>query len=49
MSLQLQQKTHLKVLQHLTVVAPYVNEQLAEIKEHNPLRDDNWITREHNL
>jgi hypothetical protein len=26
-----------------------VNEHLTEIKEYNPLRDENWITREHNL
>jgi Family of unknown function (DUF6467) len=27
--------THLKVLQHLAIIAPYINEHLDEIREHN--------------
>jgi hypothetical protein len=32
MSLELRQKVHLKVLQHIVLVAPYVNEHLDEIR-----------------
>jgi Domain of unknown function (DUF4218) len=47
--LELRQKTYLKVLQQLAVVAPYVNEHLAVIRENNPLKDEIWVINEHNL
>jgi Domain of unknown function (DUF4216)/Domain of unknown function (DUF4218) len=47
--LELRQKAYLKVLQQLAVVAPYVNEHLAVIRENNPLKDEIWVINEHNL
>jgi Domain of unknown function (DUF4218) len=47
--LELRQKTYLKVLQHLAVVAPYVNEHLAVIRENNPFKGEIWVINKHNL
>jgi len=44
----LQQKAHLKILQHLADVAPYVIKHLAELREQNPWKGENWILNEHN-
>jgi Domain of unknown function (DUF4218) len=38
--LELRQKAYLNVLQQLAIVAPYVNEHLAVIRENNPLKDE---------
>jgi Domain of unknown function (DUF4218) len=37
---ELHQKTYLKVQQHLAVVAPYVNEHLAIIRENNHFKGE---------
>jgi Domain of unknown function (DUF4218) len=47
--LELRQKAYLKVLQQLVVMAPYVNEHLAVIRENNHLKGEIWIMNEHNL
>jgi Domain of unknown function (DUF4218) len=47
--LELRQKTYLKVLQQLVVMAPYVNEHLAVIRENNLLKGEIWVMNEHNL
>jgi Domain of unknown function (DUF4216)/Domain of unknown function (DUF4218) len=47
--LELRQKTYLKVLQHLAIVAPYVNEHLAVIRENIHFKGEIWIINEHIL
>jgi hypothetical protein len=42
-------KIYLKVLQHLIVVAPYVNEHLTNLRENNPFKGETWVINEHNL
>jgi hypothetical protein len=47
--LELRQKAYIKVLQHLVVVAPYVNEHLAVIRENNSFKGEIWVINKHNL
>jgi Domain of unknown function (DUF4218) len=47
--LELRQKVYLKVLQHLSLVAPSVNEHLAYLRENNPFKGEIWVINEHNL
>jgi Domain of unknown function (DUF4218) len=47
--LELRQKTYLKVLQHLAVVAPYVNELLTNLRENNPFKGEISVINEHNI
>jgi Domain of unknown function (DUF4218)/Domain of unknown function (DUF4216) len=46
--LHMREKAHLKVLHHLAVVAPYVDEHLNELRQHNPSATEIWINKEHN-
>jgi Domain of unknown function (DUF4218) len=46
--LQRREKTHLKVLEHLAEVTPYVNNHMVELREQNPLKDEEWVRNEHN-
>lgn len=39
---------HLKILQHLADVSPYVVRHLTELREKNPSRSESWVTNEHN-
>ncbi|XP_056688175.1 uncharacterized protein [Spinacia oleracea] len=41
-------KAHLYVLQHLSKVQPYIDDHMAYLKEKNPLKDDQWLAKEHN-
>jgi Domain of unknown function (DUF4218) len=45
MRFEMRHKAHLKVLQHLVVVAPYVTEHLDYIQKQNPSRDENYVIR----
>jgi Domain of unknown function (DUF4218) len=47
-SLQRREKAHLKVLEHLAEVTPYVNDHMVELREQNPLKDEGWVRNEHN-
>ena len=42
------QTAHLKILQHIADVNPYVVRHLTEIRARNPLRSEGWVTKEHN-
>ncbi|XP_023756442.3 uncharacterized protein LOC111904991 [Lactuca sativa] len=39
---------HFTVLQHMTVVAPYINEHKLLLKANNKNKNDRWLTTEHN-
>jgi hypothetical protein len=42
------EQAHLKVLQHLAVVSPYVDAHLAELRDLNPSETEVWIHSTHN-
>jgi hypothetical protein len=44
--LKRREKIHLKVLEHLAT--SYVNDHMVELREQNPLKDEGWVSNEHN-
>ncbi|XP_019184592.1 PREDICTED: uncharacterized protein LOC109179541 [Ipomoea nil] len=46
--LQLRNKAHNLVLQHLSEVHPYLDQHMSLIREQNPLKGERWVTIEHN-
>ncbi|XP_074336175.1 uncharacterized protein LOC141673340 [Apium graveolens] len=41
-------RAHLFVLQHMTEVNPYLQEHILEIRRKNPSKGGKWVTNEHN-
>ena len=45
----LRQKAHLKVLQHLAVVTPFIEEHTKELRLKNPRKPESWISEKHKV
>ncbi|XP_019189401.1 PREDICTED: uncharacterized protein LOC109183793 [Ipomoea nil] len=46
--LQLRDKAHHLVLQHLSEVHPYLDQHMSLIRQQNPLKGERWVAIEHN-
>ena len=46
---ELRQKAHCKVLQHLSIVTPFIAEHKEELRARNPTKSESWISSQHEL